>query len=77
MDNLARVHARVFLPLGACLDFYTGALRRAPAWMTDHSLEWLGRLVFEPRRLWKRYLIGNPLFLFRVLRQRVGMLKPQ
>ena len=40
--------------------------------MTDHGLEWLGRLIIEPRRLWKRYLIGNPLFILRVLRQRMA-----
>jgi len=42
--------------------------------MTDNGLEWLGRLLIEPRRLWKRYLIGNPLFLWRVLKQRLGLL---
>ena len=47
---------------------------RAPRWMTDHGLEWLGRLIIEPRRLWKRYLVGNPLFLWRVLLQRFGLL---
>jgi len=41
--------------------------------MTDHGLEWLGRLIIEPRRLWRRYLIGNPLFLWRVLKQRLGL----
>ena len=50
-------------------------LRRGPRWMTDRGLEWLGRLIIEPRRLWKRYLIGNPLFLWRVLKQRLGLLK--
>ena len=39
-----------------------------------NGLEWLGRLLIEPRRLWKRYLIGNPLFLWRVLKQRLGLL---
>jgi N-acetylglucosaminyldiphosphoundecaprenol N-acetyl-beta-D-mannosaminyltransferase len=42
--------------------------------MTDHGLEWLGRFLIEPRRLWRRYLIGNPLFLWRVLKQRLGLL---
>lgn len=73
-DNMSRVDARVFLPLGACLDFYAGYVPRAPQWMTDHGLEWLGRLCVEPRRLWRRYLVGNPLFLWRVVRQRLGLL---
>ena len=46
----------------------------SPRWLTDHGLEWLGRLIIEPRRLWRRYLIGNPLFLWRVLKQRLGLL---
>jgi len=70
VDNFHRVDAGVFLPLGACLDFYTDSIRRGPRWMTDHGFEWLARLIIEPRRLWKRYLIGNPLFLYRVLRER-------
>ena len=50
-----------------------------PRWMTTrlvpHGLEWLGRFLIEPpRRLWKRYIIGNPLFLWRVLKQRLGLL---
>lgn len=68
-DNLQRVEAKVFLPLGACLDFYTGQVYRGPRWMTDHGLEWLARLITEPKRLWQRYLVGNPLFLYRVLKE--------
>jgi N-acetylglucosaminyldiphosphoundecaprenol N-acetyl-beta-D-mannosaminyltransferase len=41
--------------------------------MTDHGLEWLGRLIIEPRRLWWRYLVGNPLFLWRVLKQQIAL----
>ena len=43
--------------------------------MTSHDLEWLARFIIEPRRLWRRYLIGNPLFLWRVLKQRLGLLE--
>ncbi len=71
-DNLNRINAKVFLPLGACLDFYTGTVYRGPRWMTDNGLEWLSRLVTEPTRLWERYVVGNPLFLFRVLRERIA-----
>jgi N-acetylglucosaminyldiphosphoundecaprenol N-acetyl-beta-D-mannosaminyltransferase len=73
-ENYDKIHTRLFLPLGACLDFYTGDIVRAPRWMTDHGLEWLGRILTEPRRLWKRYLVGNPLFLLRVLKQRLGFI---
>ncbi len=68
-DNLDRIEAKVFLPLGACLDFYTDSLYRGPRWLTDLGLEWLARLVTEPRRLWQRYLVGNLLFFYRVLKQ--------
>ena len=74
MENWNRIDANVALTGGAVFDYVSGELQRAPRWMTDHSLEWLGRLLIEPRRLWKRYLIGNPLFLWRVLKQRFGLL---
>lgn len=66
-DNLDQLDARVFLPLGACLDFYTGNIYRGPRWMTDRGLEWLSRLFTEPQRLWNRYLVGNTVFLVRIL----------
>lgn len=69
LDNSPRINAKVFLPLGACLDFYTGAVYRGPRWMTNRGLEWLTRFFTEPQRLWERYIVGNPLFFYRVLRQ--------
>jgi N-acetylglucosaminyldiphosphoundecaprenol N-acetyl-beta-D-mannosaminyltransferase len=57
----------VLFPAGALFDYLSGSLPRAPRWMTDHGLEWLGRLAVEPRRLWRRYLIGIPLFYWRIL----------
>jgi len=75
MENWDRIDANVALTGGAVFDYVSGELKRAPRWMTDHGLEWLGRLIIEPRRLWKRYIIGNPLFLWRVLKQRLGLLK--
>jgi N-acetylglucosaminyldiphosphoundecaprenol N-acetyl-beta-D-mannosaminyltransferase len=49
--------------VGAAFDFIAGAKRQAPAWMQNHGLEWAFRLSTEPRRLWRRYLIGNAVFL--------------
>ncbi len=66
LDNIEKIDTKVFLPLGACLDFYTGTVYRGPKWMTDAGLEWFSRLLTEPRRLWKRYLVGNLLFFYHV-----------
>ena len=70
-ENWAAIDAHVALCGGAFLDYVAGDLRRPPGWMSKVSLEWLGRLLIEPRRLWRRYVIGNPIFLLRVLRQRL------
>jgi N-acetylglucosaminyldiphosphoundecaprenol N-acetyl-beta-D-mannosaminyltransferase len=75
MENWERIDANVALTGGAVFDYVSGELQRAPRWMTDNGLEWLGRLIIEPRRLWKRYIIGNPLFLWRVFKQKLGLLR--
>ena len=56
--------------VGAVFDFFAGTYRRAPEWWQRHSLEWLYRLVKEPRRMWRRYVIGNPLFLLNVRKEK-------
>ena len=53
----------VMIGVGAAFDFHAGVVRRAPRWMRDAGLEWLHRLLAEPRRLWRRYLVTNALFL--------------
>jgi N-acetylglucosaminyldiphosphoundecaprenol N-acetyl-beta-D-mannosaminyltransferase len=70
-DHRSMIDAPVVLTGGAAFAYVSGRLRRAPGWMTGHGLEWLGRLLIEPRRLMGRYLVGNPLFLARVLRERL------
>ena len=52
--------------IGAVFDFFAGTMERAPLWWQEHSLEWLYRLMKEPRRMWRRYVIGNMLFLWNV-----------
>jgi hypothetical protein len=56
--------------VGALFDYVSGRVRRAPHWMADHGLEWIFRLGIEPRRMWRRYLLGNPIFLWRVMNAR-------
>ncbi|TGT17884.1 glycosyltransferase, partial [Mesorhizobium sp. M4B.F.Ca.ET.172.01.1.1] len=50
-----------------------GSVPRAPLWLRRLRLEWLFRLWIEPRRLWRRYIVGNPLFLWRVVRQKLSL----
>lgn len=79
LDNYTRINARVFWTVGAAFQYWAGAIPRCPHWMADYGLEWLFRLMLEPRRMAKRYLWGNAVFLFRVLRerQRLARAKPR
>lgn len=65
-ENFDALNVHVVFSVGAFFDYFAGSVPRAPRWMTDNGLEWLGRLIIEPGRLWKRYVLGNPLFLWRV-----------
>ncbi|MBQ9094114.1 MAG: WecB/TagA/CpsF family glycosyltransferase [Prevotella sp.] len=58
--------------IGAVFDFFAGTVERAPIWWQRHGLEWLYRLIREPRRMWKRYIIGNALFLWNVMKEKCG-----
>lgn len=64
-------HAKVAAGVGALLDFWAGEVPRAPSAVRSMRLEWAWRLGIEPRRLWRRYVIGNPAFLWRVARQKL------
>ena len=55
--------------IGAVFDFYAGTVKRAPLWWQRHGIEWLYRLVKEPRRMWRRYIIGNALFLWNIAKE--------
>lgn len=59
----------VMIGVGAAFDYHAGTLRRAPPWMQRSGLEWLHRLASEPRRLWRRYLVTNSLFIWGVVKQ--------
>lgn len=61
--------AVVMLGVGAAFDFYSGRIKQAPSWMQEIGLEWLFRLLMEPKRLWKHYLKHNPRFIVFFLRQ--------
>ena len=55
--------------IGAVFDFFAGTVERAPMWWQEHGLEWLYRLLKEPKRMWRRYIIGNALFLWNMTRE--------
>lgn len=57
--------------VGAVFDFFAGTYRRAPVWFQRHGLEWLYRLVKEPKRMWRRYVIGNPLFVYYIVKEKL------
>ena len=69
-QHRAKLSAPVVWCLGATADYVSGKLKRGPTWLTKRH-EWLARLVIEPRRLGRRYIIGNPAFFIRLLRQRI------
>ena len=69
--NELNIHCHVGT-IGAVFDFFAGTYKRAPLWWQEHSLEWLYRLVKEPRRMWRRYVLGNPLFLWNVFKEMIG-----
>lgn len=68
-----RLAAPVLIGVGAAFDFHAGLKPQAPRWVQRCGLEWLFRLGCEPRRLWKRYLVNNPQFLWYLLLQRAGL----
>jgi N-acetylglucosaminyldiphosphoundecaprenol N-acetyl-beta-D-mannosaminyltransferase len=65
--NRSKLQTKAALGVGGLFDFYSGNTRRAPRWLREMGMEWLYRIIQEPGRMWKRYVIGNPLFLLRVL----------
>jgi N-acetylglucosaminyldiphosphoundecaprenol N-acetyl-beta-D-mannosaminyltransferase len=70
---LPQLGVKVAMGVGGLFDFVSGRISRAPQWMRETGLEWVWRLLQEPGRMWRRYLLGNFTFLGRVLLQRVGL----
>lgn len=73
-QNWDRLNANVVLTVGALFDTLSGRIPRAPRFITDHGFEWLARFIVEPGRLWKRYLVGNPLFFLRIFYEKLKQL---
>ena len=66
--NELNIHCHVGT-IGAVFDFFAGTVERAPLWWQEHGLEWLYRLIKEPKRMWRRYIIGNALFLINTMHE--------
>lgn len=69
--NELNIHCHVGT-IGAVFDFFAGTVERAPIWWQKHGLEWLYRLIKEPKRMWRRYIIGNTLFLINILKEKLN-----
>jgi N-acetylglucosaminyldiphosphoundecaprenol N-acetyl-beta-D-mannosaminyltransferase len=68
-------HIKIFLAIGATIDFEAGCKSRAPKWMSEVGIEWAYRLLSEPRRLWKRYLVDGLPFFRLIVEQKLGFYK--
>lgn len=68
-------NVKIFMAIGATIDFEAGNVKRAPRWMSSTGIEWLYRLVSEPRRLWKRYLVEDMPFFWLIIKQKLGLYK--
>ena len=74
-EHRDRLDAPVMVGAGAAFDLNTGRVKQAPRWMREHGLEWFWRLLAEPRRLWRRYLIGGAEFVWLVALELLGLKK--
>jgi N-acetylglucosaminyldiphosphoundecaprenol N-acetyl-beta-D-mannosaminyltransferase len=68
-EYLPRLPVKIMIGVGAAFDIHSGRVKQAPFWMQRSGLEWFFRLVQEPKRLWRRYLVNNPLFVLRIIAQ--------
>lgn len=71
-ENFSKLHPQVVMGIGAFLDFASGTVKRAPRLVRAMRIEWLFRLLLEPKRMWRRYLIGNILFFFHIFKLSKG-----
>jgi N-acetylglucosaminyldiphosphoundecaprenol N-acetyl-beta-D-mannosaminyltransferase len=70
-EKLGSSNVRVAIGVGGLFDFFSGRIPRAPLWLREMGLEWTYRLYQEPRRLWRRYVVGNAIFLLRTMYFRI------
>ena len=71
-EHIDKINAPLMIGVGAAFDFIAGNKKETPAWMRSNGLEWIYRLITEPRRLWKRYLIGNALLVYWLIKEKMN-----
>ncbi|MEZ9198460.1 WecB/TagA/CpsF family glycosyltransferase [Shewanella sp. 10N.286.54.B9] len=76
-DNKPQLNCSVGIGVGGLFDFYSNRIKRAPSWLRQIGMEWSYRLLQEPKRMWQRYIVGNPVFIFRVWRENRQLKKVQ
>ncbi|OKH41542.1 glycosyltransferase [Calothrix sp. HK-06] len=74
-NNYQQLGVPISIGIGVSFELVAGMVKRAPVWMQKRGLEWLFRLIVEPYRLWQRYIIGNPLFIWLIIKQKLGLSK--
>jgi exopolysaccharide biosynthesis WecB/TagA/CpsF family protein len=74
INNYNKLKIPIIILVGSAIDFWSGAKKRAPLWIQKIGLEWLYRLFQEPKRLWKRYIIGIPVFMFNIILIKVKLM---
>jgi N-acetylglucosaminyldiphosphoundecaprenol N-acetyl-beta-D-mannosaminyltransferase len=72
-EHRSKISVAVMVGVGAAFDLNTGRLKQAPSWMRENGLEWFFRLLTEPRRLWRRYIINGSGFVWNVLLEFLGI----
>ena len=74
-EHIDKISRPIMIGVGAAFDFHAGVKKQAPLWMQRSGLEWSYRLLTEPRRLWRRYVVNNPSFVYLVVAQMLGVKK--
>jgi len=78
MDKyISKLDAKLMLGVGAAFDIHTGRIKDAPYWMKFTGVQWMHRIYQDPKRLWKRYLVNNPKFVYRITLELLGIAKQQ
>ncbi|PKM50946.1 MAG: glycosyltransferase [Firmicutes bacterium HGW-Firmicutes-7] len=75
-DNISKIGIPFCMGVGGSFDVVAGLTKRAPLWMQKCGLEWFYRFIQEPKRMWKRYLVGNSKFLYLILREKINIRRP-